>query len=86
MTDILEMLGNYGVSTLIIALFIYDWINNKRDMYNTLEVIKSSSENMNNVLNELKTSNVNITKSLELLSHSMNNQEELMSKIYDKIL
>ena len=86
MRDIVELVANYGVGALIIALFIYDWIYNHKNMNDTLEVIKNSSINMNNILNELKCSNTNITKSLDLLSHSMRNQEELISKIYDKIL
>ena len=60
MENIVQMLANYGVSIVIVGLFLWDWIANKRKITETLE--------------EMKISNSNTAKSLELLQKSMENQ------------
>ena len=57
MREIVELIANYGVSAVIIFLFIWDWYINKKEMKETLEVIKDTS--------------INISKSLDLLQKSM---------------
>lgn len=69
MVEYVNLLSNYGVMIIIVALFIWDWISNKKD-------IKDS-------LTEMKKSNDNTSKSLELLRKSMENQEHIMQE-HDK--
>lgn len=70
MKEIVELIANYGVSSIIIFLFIWDWYINKKEMKETLEVIKDIS--------------INISKSLDLLQKSMDRQDEKLDKILDE--
>lgn len=69
--NIVQMLANYGVSIVIVGLFLWDWIANKRKITETLE--------------EMKVSNSNTAKSLELLQKSMENQEQTLAEIKNNI-
>lgn len=71
MENIVQMLANYGVSIVIVGLFLWDWIANKRKITETLE--------------EMKISNSNTSKSLELLQKSMENQEQTLAEIKNNI-
>lgn len=71
MENIVSMLANYGVSIVIVGLFLWDWIANKRKITETLE--------------EMKISNSNTAKSLELLQKSMENQEQTLAEIKNNI-
>ena len=66
MEEIANLVMNYGVSIVIVALFIWDWITNKKDTKKTLNAIQSSNENIASCLIEMKQSNANISKSLDL--------------------
>lgn len=70
MKEIVELIANYGVSAIIVFLFIWDWYINKKEMKETLEVIKDTS--------------INISKSLDLLQKSMDRQDEKLDKILDE--
>lgn len=70
MTEIVELIANYGVSAVIIFLFIWDWYINKKEMKETLEVIKDTS--------------INISKSLDLLQKSMDRHDEKLDKLLDE--
>lgn len=70
MKEVVELIANYGVSAIIVFLFIWDWYINKKDMKQTLEVIKDIS--------------INISKSLDLLQKSMDRQDEKLDKILDE--
>ena len=70
MKEVVEFIANYGVSAIIVFLFIWDWYINKKEMKETLEVIKDTS--------------INISKSLDLLQKSMDRQDEKLDKILDE--
>lgn len=70
MKEIVELIANYGVSSIIIFLFIWDWYINKKEMKETLEVIKDTS--------------INISKSLDLLQKSMDRHDEKLDKLLDE--
>lgn len=71
MDNIVQAIANYGVSVVIVGLFIWDWIANKKKITETLD--------------EMKVSNANTAKSLELLQKSMDTQLETLIDIKDKI-
>lgn len=81
MNDLLKIISDYGVSTLVVILFVYDWIVNKKEVKNTLSVIKETSTNMNNILEELKSGNENIASSLAIISKSVDNQKDIINEI-----
>ena len=70
MKEIVELIANYGVSAVIIFLFIWDWYINKKEMKETLEVIKDTY--------------INISKSLDLLQKSMDRHDEKLDKLLDE--
>lgn len=88
MEEVLNLIANHGVSVIIVALFIYDWLANKKDVKETLDVIKDSNTNIASCLNEIKQSNTNTSKSLEILQKTTDNQSQKIDKIlevaYDK--
>ena len=71
MENIVSLVANYGVSAIVVALFVWDWITNKKKVAETLE--------------EMKVSNANTSKSLELLQKSMENQEQTLEEINNNI-
>ena len=70
MKEIVELIANYGVSAIIVFLLIWDWYINKKEMKETLEVIKDTS--------------INISKSLDLLQKSMDRHDEKLDKLLDE--
>lgn len=70
MEQIANLIGTYGVSAIIIVLFIWDWITNKKEMKETLTVIKDTS--------------LNISKSLDLLQNSMDKHDEKLDELLKK--
>lgn len=76
MEKIVELLSNYGVGLVIVGLFIYDWLINKKEQTN---ILKQNEK----CLEELSVSSKNTSKSLELLQQSMNDQKEALF-IHDK--
>jgi pyruvate-formate lyase-activating enzyme len=67
--EIAKLIANYGVSIIIVTLFIWDWFTNKKDMKETIEVIKDTS--------------INISKSLDLLQKSMDRHDEKLDKLLE---
>ena len=67
MEEIAKLVANYGVSIIIVTLFIWDWFTNKKDMKDTIEVIKDTS--------------INISKSLDLFQKSMDRHDEKLDKL-----
>lgn len=84
MQEIADLLMNSSVSIVIIILFIWDWVSNKKETKNTLNTIKNSNEIISKCLIELETSNTNITKSLDLLQTSLDNQTEKIDKLLER--
>lgn len=71
MENIANLVANYGVSAIVVALFVWDWVTNKKKITETLD--------------EMKVSNANTSKSLELLQKSMENQELTLSRIKEDL-
>lgn len=84
MDEVINLLTNYGVSIVIVGLFIWDWITNKKETRKTLNAIQTSNENIASCLLEMKQSNNNISKSLDLLQKSLDNQTEKIDKLLER--
>lgn len=72
MEEVIKLVANYGLSIALSTLFIWDWFSNKKEVKDTLAVIKDTS--------------VNISKSLDLLQKSMDRHDEKLDKILEKEL
>lgn len=84
MEEIVQMLTNYGTSIVIVGIFLWDYVANKRDMKKTLDTVKENSEIISQCLIEMKQQNNNTAKSLELLQKSMDNTEQKIDKLMEK--
>ena len=83
MEEIIDIIGNFGVSVAIVILFLYDWFTTRKDMQKTLEQhSKCLDEIKNTNINNAET-NRNTAKSLELLQKSMDNQSDFL-QTHDK--
>ena len=70
MEEILVNISNYSVTIVIVGLFLWDWFSNKKDMKDTLEVIKETS--------------LNISKSLDLLQKTLERQDVKIDKLIER--
>ena len=78
MEQIVQMIGTYGVSFVIVAIFLWDYCSNKTKTSENKEVIKTTLETVGKTtttiascLKEMQQQNLNTAKSLELLQTQM---------------
>lgn len=83
LTQIGQMLGTYGVSAIIVIIFLWDYVANKKKntenqetIKTTLEVVRESTTTISNCLIEMQQTNLNTAKSLELLQRQMENTDK----------
>ncbi len=83
LSQIGQMLGTYGVSAVIVIIFLWDYVVNKKKnienqemIKNTLAVVKESTTTISNCLIEMQQTNLNTAKSLELLQRQMENTDK----------
>lgn len=78
METMLEMLSKFGVSLVIVGLFLYDWLTTRKDMQKTLKQNSVCLEEIKNINATNAETNRNTAKSLELLQSSMDTQKEFL--------
>ena len=84
MEEIIQMVSNYGTSIIIVGIFLWDYVANKKDMKKTLDTVWDNSETISQCLIEMKQQNSNTAKSLELLQKSMDNTEHKIDKLIEE--
>lgn len=90
LTQIGQMLGTYGVSAIIVIIFLWDYVANKKKnvenqetIKTTLEVVKESTTTISNCLIEMQQTNLNTAKSLELLQKQMESTDKKVDKLLE---
>ena len=90
-TQIGQMLGTYGVSAVIVIIFLWDYVANKKKnvenqetIKTTLEVVKESTSTISNCLIEMQQTNLNTAKSLELLQKQMESTDKKVLEMMKK--
>ncbi len=78
MEEILNLIGDYTVSAIIIGLFIWDWISNKKKIAETIEQNAKCLE-------EIKKTNENTAVSLELLKQQMEKTDSKIEILIERI-
>ena len=83
MEELASMLNAYGISFVIVLIFLWDYITNKKKslenqnmMKATLETVEKTTVTISSCLQEIQQSNLNTAKSLELLQRQMENTEK----------
>ena len=91
MEQIVQMIGTYGVSFVIVAIFLWDYCSNKKKTAENQEVIKSTLETVGNTtttiagcLKEMQQQNLNTAKSLELLQTQMENTDKKIDILLER--
>ena len=91
LTQIGQMLGTYGVSAIIVIIFLWDYVANKKKnvenqetIKSTLEVVKESTTTISNCLIEMQQTNLNTAKSLELLQRQMENTDKKIDILLER--
>lgn len=90
-TQISQLLGTYGISAIIVVIFLWDYIANKKKnvenqetIKTTLEVVKESTTTISNCLIEMQQTNLNTAKSLELLQKQMESTDKKVDKLLEE--
>lgn len=91
LTQVGQLLGTYGVSAVIVIIFLWDYVaNKKKNVENqetikaTLEVVKESTSTISNCLIEMQQTNLNTAKSLELLQKQMESTDKKVDKLLER--
>lgn len=90
-TQVGQLIGTYGVSAVIVIIFLWDYIANKKKnvenqetIKTTLAVVKESTSTISNCLIEMQQTNLNTAKSLELLQRQMESTDKKVDKILEE--
>lgn len=85
MEELIKMVDNYGVSIIIVVLFLWDWVSNKKIVSETLVAIKETNSNIEGCLERIEQNNANISKMLDLLQRTLEHQDEKIDRILSKL-
>lgn len=80
MESTLKFIADYGITIVIVALFLYAWWDDRNKRNTILDNSLKLEHNNNELLNEIKKTNSNTAKSLDLLHMSMQTQIDLLKK------
>lgn len=91
MEQIVQMLGNYGVTIVIVGIFLWDYIANKKKtvenqetIKNTLATVDKTNNTIASCLKEMQQQNLNTAKSLELLQQQMENTDKKIDILIER--
>lgn len=91
MEEFVQLLGTYGVSAVIVGIFLWDYVANKKKLTENQEIIKNTlttvdktSTTIASCLKEMQQQNLNTAKSLELLQQQMENTDKKIDKLIER--
>ena len=86
-----QLLSTYGIMAVIVIIFLWEYIaNRKKNIENqetiksTLEVVKESTSTISNCLVEMQQTNSNTAKSLELLQKQMESTDKKVDILLER--
>lgn len=86
-----QLIGTYGVSIVIVILFLWDYIAEKKKLQENQEIMKSTLTTVENTtttiascLIEIKQTNSNTAKTLELLQKQMETTDKKIDMILER--
>lgn len=92
MEEIMKLMGTYGVSALIVGIFLWDYVANKKKLAEnqemikaTLKTVESTTITISNCLTEMQQTNLNTAKSLELLQKQIDSTDYKIDKILERV-
>ena len=91
MIETLQAISDYGVGIVIIFLFIWDYVSNKKKLTENQEMIKTtlktvseSTTTISSCLIEMQQQNLNTAKSLELLQKQMESTDKKVDILLER--
>lgn len=84
MQEIISVVTNYGISMIIVCLFIWDWITNRKVVTDTLKEMAATNANIEKCLVNMEQHNENVSKSLDLLNKAMESQDWKLDKLLER--
>ena len=86
-----QIILNYGVSAVIIIVFIWDYVVNKKKnaenqetIKTTLKVVENTTTTISSCLIEMQQTNANTAKSLELLQKQMESTDKKVDILLER--
>lgn len=86
-----QLISTYGIMAVIVIIFLWDYIANKKKnienqetIKSTLEVVKESTSTISNCLVEMQQTNSNTAKSLELLQKQMESTDKKVDILLER--
>lgn len=90
-SQISQLVGTYGVSFVIVFIFLWDYVTNKKKTAENQEVIKTTLETVGKTtttiagcLKEMQQQNLNTAKSLELLQNQMETTDKKIDMLLER--
>ena len=90
-SQISQLVGTYGVSFVIVFIFLWDYVTNKKKTAENQEVIKTTLEKKKKTtttiagcLKEMQQQNLNTAKSLELLQNQMETTDKKIDILLER--
>lgn len=65
MEDMIRLISSYGVSFVIVAIFLWDYVVNKKNIRDTLEAIKDTNTNILKILELLQVKTEDIVQKID---------------------
>ncbi len=91
MEEIVKLISTYGVSFVIVAIFLWDYIVNKKRLSENQEIIKDTltavdktATTISKCLVEMQQTNLNTAKSLELLQAQMEKTDKKVDILLER--
>lgn len=89
--EIGQLMSTYGVSAIIVIIFLWDYIANKKKtvenqetIKNTLATVDKTNTTIASCLKEMQQQNLNTAKSLELLQQQMDNTDKKINILIER--
>ena len=84
MQEIVKLFADYSTNMVIVILFIWDWVKNRKLIVTTLQEMATTNSNIEKCLSNMTQNEDNMTKSLELLQKSMEAQDWKLNKLLER--
>lgn len=84
MQEIVKLFADYSTNMVIVILFIWDWVKNRKLIVTTLQEMATTNSNIEKCLSNMTQNEDNMAKSLELLQKSMEAQDWKLNKLLER--
>ena len=80
----IQLITNYGITVIITALFIWDWVTNRKIVSDSIKEIATANTNIERCLESLFQNSENTSKSLELIHQISETQDKKIDKLLER--